>query len=843
MKKLLFLFILIHGFCFSQDLEESIYVAAETFMAQPSEATFQTLAKQEAQFKSQVKTKDEQLALVFLQSHKGHYLDTHSRLKDAIITYEDAVKRFNDYELSKLSDFDIIESCLIPLGNLYTKTNDYTNAESTIKQYSYLAKKNNKPQHEISGAINLAQLYYAIGRHETAIKLTSSFINYPNITSSQKQNLININAESQIALEIIPTSLDNKQNYKMAIQEGQYEKALTLFQKFKKKRLAIESLQKREIAQVYIEEAQIYLLNKNSNKALQSLQTALKTLIPNANFNNLPIKEQLYAENKFIDIFDLYSEIETNSDLALKSYDLSFYVSDLLKDTWTSQETIIYNQSNYRKRSEKCIAILYSAFQKTKDTTYILKAFEYSEYSKVFTLKEMFQKKQRLQKHPTDSLLIQEFNLLKDQEHITSKLVLEQLDKNRASQITTLSKQLSDISLKIKSLKNAISDKYPGLENLISIKNLQNKLHEDNAVLVEYFYGKHAIYQFIISNSNIELNKIDNTDKTEKSIVDFISLFDNVSIINNDISNFSSQAFKLYKLLNFDAVSSFNKIIIIPDWWLNFIPFETLLKEETNTTAFSKMPFIVKSQNIIYNSSAYFYTTDNNSKSNNNLLGFFPVFKNSNKTLTYSIDEANAIKKEMASKMLMNKEATKANFLKNASNYGMLHLSTHSSHGVSGKPANIDFYDETLYLNELYSLNLNPNLVVLSACETGKGKLYKAEDAMSIARGFQYSGARNLLFSLWQINDLSTSKIMQSFYENYSDTQSAHYSNQLSKLAYLENESISNTKKSPYYWGAFVYYGELTKPITSSYLFYVIISALIILIIVLLRTKFKKPHG
>jgi CHAT domain-containing protein len=53
----------------------------------------------------------------------------------------------------------------------------------------------------------------------------------------------------------------------------------------------------------------------------------------------------------------------------------------------------------------------------------------------------------------------------------------------------------------------------------------------------------------------------------------------------------------------------------------------------------------------------------------------------------------------------------------------------------------------------LYTLNINPDLVVLSACETGIGKLYKSEGAMSIARGFQFAGAQNLLFSLWKVND------------------------------------------------------------------------------------------
>jgi CHAT domain-containing protein len=351
------------------------------------------------------------------------------------------------------------------------------------------------------------------------------------------------------------------------------------------------------------------------------------------------------------------------------------------------------------------------------------------------------------------------------------------------------------------------------------------------------------MYQFIISNKNIQLNQIVLNDTTRNQIIDFIHLFDNATVINNNIPNFTKKAFELFNLLKFNTIPKDNHVIIIPDGLLNFVPFETLLNEKTDATSYSKMPFLVKAQNIVYNSSVFFYLTKSKSIKNNKLLGFFPVFNNSEKKLTYSMNEADAIENEMNATLYMNNKATKTNFIKNASNYHILHLSTHASSGNYVTPANIDFYDETLYLNELYSLNINANLVVLSACETGIGTLQKGEGAMSIARGFQYAGAQNLMFSLWQINDLSTSQIMQSFYENYNNTHSAYVSNRQSKLDYLQNEDISNIKKSPYYWGAFVYYGELAKPNNNHQLLYIIIALVILLIIVLLLLKFKKSHG
>ncbi|GAA4939226.1 hypothetical protein GCM10023314_09880 [Algibacter agarivorans] len=847
MKKTYFLLFFIYGFGFSQNLEETIYVVAETFIANQNVTSLQLLNTKESDFKNQVKTKDEQLALVFLQTHKAYYLFETSKLNEAITTYEDALKRFNEHELSEISEFDIIENCLKPLGNLYTKTGDFTNALITINQYIFLAEKTKNTGHQISGSINLAKLYYTLGKHETAIKTIDDAYKLPNISKAQKTHLHNIKTESLIALNQsekasslnsstkFSTFQKEKNTYLIQLQNGNYPKALTSFITYKNHQLK-NKITGRALALLYIEEAQLYYLLKLPDDALNNLNLAIKALLPNFKKEGLPEKNLLYPENKFIDIFDLYAEIETNPEMALQCYDLSFYVSGLLQNAWTSQETKILNETNNRIRSEKCIDILFDSYKQTKNKALLFKAFQYSENNKASVLKAVFLKKIHLQRFPNDSLLVKEFDLLKEQEHITSLLVKEGLN---ASEINDLGTQLSAISMQLKSLKTAISKKYPDNYDLFSLEAMKRQLLVDHTVLVEYFYGKNSIYQFIVSNNDIILNRIPLNTSIKSDITNFISLFDSSSTINNDIKNYTNQAFNIYKSLKFDALSSYKNVLIIPDGLLNFIPFEGLLKEKTNTTSFSKMPFVITNQKIVYNSSVILYLNKISKLDNNTVLGFFPVFENTKQALTYSIHEADAIENVMQSQMLMRTEATKTNFNKNASDYGVLHLSTHASSGDFVKPSNLSFYDTSIFLNELYSLDLNTNLVVLSACETGIGKLYKGEGAMSIARGFQYAGVQNLLFSLWQINDLSTSQIMQLFYQNYSESESAFVANHHSKIKYLENESISNIKKSPYYWSAFVFYGIPEVAKSQGFTFYIIFGILIVLIILLLLFKSK----
>ncbi|NJX16045.1 CHAT domain-containing protein [Tamlana crocina] len=538
----------------------------------------------------------------------------------------------------------------------------------------------------------------------------------------------------------------------------------------------------------------------------------------------------------------MYAEIVPNTKTALYYFDLSFYVSELLRISWTAQETKILNQSATRIRSEKCIDLLFNTFQKTKNDSIAFTALQYAENSKASSLMDMFLKKQRLKTFPNDTLLQNEFRLLKKQEHITSLLVKEQLGNNRVSKINEYNKTLSQISLDLKTLKQAISKAYPSEQNQFSLLELQQQLQKDQAVLIEYFYGKHHIYQFVVSAQGIDFFRIANTPKIEKNLVDFTNLFNDPNTINNDITHFTNQAFGIFKLLNLQKVINHKNVLLITDGLLNFIPFDALLTQESTTTVFEKMPFVVRSNHLAYAASALMYLNTKDFSADQSVLGVFPVFEDSSQSLTFSKAEAEVLKDEMHVTLLMHAEASKHDFIKKGGNYGILHLSTHAQSGDFVNPASISFYDEDLALNELYALDLNSNLVVLSACETGIGKLYKSEGAMSVARGFQYAGAQNVLFSLWQINDLATSQIMQSFYTNFGEHQSAFVANSQSKKEYLDNESISNIKKSPYYWSAFVYYGSLDIEKKQNLDFYVIFGILLLFITLFLVFK-RKRYG
>ncbi|WP_082985863.1 CHAT domain-containing protein [Bizionia algoritergicola] len=839
----------------AQSLEDAIYSATETFIANKNQQSFQVLNTEETTFKNQISTKDEGLAYVFLLCNKAYYLNENNQLQDAISNYEAARTRYNKNQLYTISDYDITEYCLKPLGNLYTKTNNYTNAENTIKQYVALAGKSKNSTHYISGIINLSVLYQTRGMHQSVLNLIKKTAGIPNISQTQKNKLNTLKASSSIAInnssnynldiDVIFSNQDGQYNtnrlaYELALKKGDYKvalKHLNLSTVYRQK----DPLTFRELAKNRLEKGQLHYLLNDFDKANQQLQVALHTLLPNLERKAIPINATLYAENTFIDIFDLLARLQSDPEKALQYYDLSFYVSRLLTTNVTSQESKIANQSANRKRSENCMELLYKIYQKSSDLAVFERALQYSEMQKASVLKDMFQKKTLLEEHPTDSLLLKEQELLQEQEQLTAVMIKKQLGYQTIKN-DSLNTQLLDISVQLKKLQKTISDRYPQIENRVYSSEIHKHLERDKANLILYFYGQRAVYHFIFSEENTAFIKTPITNTYTNDITEFIHLFDDPSVINNNMEAFTNQAHGLYKQLNLSEVSPTKNLIIIPDGILNFIPFEALLTEQTETNSFKDMPFIVSRQAVVYNSSLAFYLQPKKPSKNRNLLGIFPVFENTNQPLTYSIQEAEAIKKETNASLYMHQQATKQRFIDDASKYSILHLSTHASGGDFINPARLAFSDEPMLLNELYSLNIHPDLVVLSACETGIGKLEKGEGAMSIARGFQYAGAKNVLYSLWQINDASTATLMSFFYKSLQETNSVFTANRQSKLNYLNDDTISNIKKSPYYWSAFVYYGNLVPPSEKDQIVYYIIGILAFFIIVFLVIRKRKTN-
>ena len=113
--------------------------------------------------------------------------------------------------------------------------------------------------------------------------------------------------------------------------------------------------------------------------------------------------------------------------------------------------------------------------------------------------------------------------------------------------------------------------------------------------------------------------------------------------------------------------------------------------------------------------------------------------------------------------------------------------------------------DGTLQMNEVMRLKLGAEVVTLSACRTGLGKVMNGEGVIGLTRAFQYAGAKDVVVSLWNVNDVATSELMKAFYQNLTRGLRKDEALRQAKLQFLHG--ARGTWKHPYFWAPFVLNG------------------------------------
>ncbi len=154
----------------------------------------------------------------------------------------------------------------------------------------------------------------------------------------------------------------------------------------------------------------------------------------------------------------------------------------------------------------------------------------------------------------------------------------------------------------------------------------------------------------------------------------------------------------------------------------------------------------------------------------------------------------------------MREKASKESVNMQASQYAYLHFATHGTFDArsprsSGlllavRPEAGNLQEGMLTVDDLYSLDLNAELVTMSACETALADVQSGDDLIGLTRGFLYAGAKNIVASLWQVDDAATEQLMVQFYKNMATS---------SKAEALRRAQLSIRVKypHPFYWAAF----------------------------------------
>jgi len=158
--------------------------------------------------------------------------------------------------------------------------------------------------------------------------------------------------------------------------------------------------------------------------------------------------------------------------------------------------------------------------------------------------------------------------------------------------------------------------------------------------------------------------------------------------------------------------------------------------------------------------------------------------------------------------------ATEKTFKNEAENYSVLHLAMHAIidnenpdySGLAFSTKNDKTEDGFLHIYELYNLDIRAELAVLSACNTGSGKIQKGEGVMSLARAFFYAGCPSVVLSLWAVDDNASAVIMKNFYKYLKKGLPKNKALQQAKLDFIQQAKCNHAH--PYYWAPFIQAGN-----------------------------------
>jgi len=365
------------------------------------------------------------------------------------------------------------------------------------------------------------------------------------------------------------------------------------------------------------------------------------------------------------------------------------------------------------------------------------------------------------------------------------------------------------------------------------------ELGEANTALIEYVLSEKSSFALIVYRGRTSVFTLPPQKEIEELVTGYrggLSTRTSALTVNQSIKKLNEQSRQLYrKLLEpmAEVLRGARKLIIVPDGVLSYLPFETLLTDESETSI--KPRYLLESFAIAYapSASALFAIGHNKGAAfTRGLLAFgdpasagaeMPGVNHSDGSpvrfskLPYARQEVTDIgslfsdpERRLFLGIAAREQTVKAELL---DRYRYIHF---AAHGVIDEeyPARSGILlaadgdareDGVLRMNEVMRLKLNADLVTLSACSSGLGKLVNGEGFIGLTRSFLYAGADGVVVSLWDVNDLSTATLMKSFYVNLKRGLPRDEALRQAKLQMLDGPRGS--WQHPYFWASFVLIG------------------------------------
>jgi len=793
-----------------------------------------------------------------LYSNMGNIFTLQKNYKKAESYYNQAI---NLLSKDSLSNLDRISMAYNNLGLLYKNLKLY---KQSIHYYtkSYQLKKELNLS-VITTLINLAITYKEIGDLNTSGKYYS--LAKQEILEKQGKN------SNYLGSYYLNHGIIKLQRNDFNKAEQYFQKALRIFRNsFGEKHL--------KTSNCYINMGDVSFNKDEYNKGVQYYQKALISLSDSFNSKNLsenPEIEDVFSKNSLLKILkrkadgleNIQNDRIKNLKLSLNTYDNALKVIRNIRSGYLNENAKLDLTAKERETFINSIKVSTKLYDKTNNKKYLTKALNYSERSKAAVLYDNIQSNQALKISNIPDSLRQRETQIKKKIWTFEELIYEgkQKENTNNKQIEYWNDQLFRLKNEHENLIALFEKQYPKYHQLkynlkVPTKSyIQEKL-EKNEIILEYVLTDNQLYSFIIKKNDLIL---------KQTPVDS-SFFSNIQALQRflerrnfsdhsmeDFNHFNEISSGLYsKLIEPLNIPEEKRLIIIPDDILSYIPFEILIehKSPSKKIRYKDLTYLIKNNPISYSYSAKVLFNQNNTRNNilNKLGAYAPTYENIEELpdnalstrqkyrkklypLKGIIKEVNRISGIVPGKVFTKKEATEKNFKSTSGNFDILHLAMHTiiddedpmySKMAFTQTIN-DNEDNFLNTYEIYNLNLKSRLTVLSSCNTGFGKLNKGEGVMSLARGFKYAGCPSIVMTLWPVEDNSSIRLMENFYEALKKGATKDKAIQTAKVKFLNNSDRLHAH--PYFWSGYISIGEQSSVYYSNLYYW--IGGLLLLIV------------
>lgn len=577
-----------------------------------------------------------------------------------------------------------------------------------------------------------------------------------------------------------------------------------------------------------------------------------------------PIKEkhyfirQLYAARAWAE-FKLAQKKKDKLLLTKSLQDYDTFERLLLADryNYTRPHTQAFHFRLTREVFEQAIEAYTYAFEWHQTPSYLERAFYFSEQARALLLRQSAQQALAWKSAEVPiPLLTVERDILSGIQ-INERLRDESLNEQyadeadvaeQAAYLSRLQNQIDSLYQELDEIQDLFKNEYPEYYarkyelQVSDLTYIQQQLLKPGQLILEYFVGEQHIYAFQITQESLRVTRIAKDFPLESWVADMrlgLTSFHSDPALAMEYEamakRYTESAKKLYdKLIAAPGISLPEKIIVIPDQQLNYLPFDVLLSEApTQPVNWSQHAYLIKKHDFSYAFSAtmlrFMLQPISPQESDSYFVGFAPVYDGDTSALSaqyghldemrrhlrplpWSGEELFRIAKIMDGKAFYGEAATTMTFFEQAEQAFILHLATHAQAddqvGDRSFMAFSGVGEYTFILaKDIYALHLHAGLVTLSACETGFGELQDGEGVISLSRAFAYAGAQSVVASLWSVSDAKTKDLMLRFYQYLRKGWPKDQALRQAKLDLLAQ--YKGQAAHPFFWAGFVAFGNM----------------------------------